>query len=716
MTGLLPGSPASRAGLVVGDTLVKVNDTELTGVSISKLSAMFVGTIGPKVQLLVRHRGNGKAERIELTRERFVIDPVTLEQARLLHLYVTERLAQKPRDIGLLELHAELVGISSDWKAQVTAYTAAIRVLAEQPAEAVSGILRRLYRRRGDTHVNLEKWQEAVDDYAHIVTPETTDARLLANRAHAHEALQLRDAAVADYRRSLEADPDSSLVAAELARLLLDKPVTENPVPWTVLKPMRMKADGGARLTLQEDGSVFVNGKSPTKDVYTLDFEDVPEDVRAVRLEAMRDDRLPGGGPGTNPGGNFVLSEFKVLGRDRSKSPGFKQIRFGAACATFEERPARDSLEPGESGWSIYHHQEFCRTQTAYFSVARVGANPVSSHLRILLVFSHVPVDGNPATLGRFRLSVSTDADSFRRERRRLAGTKMTDPWFKLAAAYDAIGDRKALDNLVKNHPEAAVGIGDLYAADEDWERAIAELRKFLSHGPADISLLTRLAADYESSGRTREAVFILDKMHADEPRNTAPLLKLASLQAWFRQETEYAETRERALASVGKVTNAVAADKTAKACLLLPSTDKVQLEEGLALARKALELGKSNAMFPWFQVGLGIAEYRNGRFAEADAMLLLAAETGEITNTSVGFTAAFYRAMSLFRQGKEKEARQIAIEAAIKMKPLPMDEENPLVGGNDADDLILWLAYKEAKAMIGFDAAPGDSPTPAKK
>ena len=79
-------------------------------------------------------------------------------------------------------------------------------------------------------------------------------------------------------------------------------------------------------------------------------------------------------------------------------------------------------------------------------------------------------------------------------------------------------------------------------------------------------------------------------------------------------------------------------------------------------------------------------------------------------------FTAAFYRAMSLFRQGKEKEARQLASEAAIKMKPLPMDEENPLVGGNDADDLILWLAYKEAKAMIGFDAAPGASPTPAKK
>ena len=61
---------------------------------------------------------------------------------------------------------------------------------------------------------------------------------------------------------------------------------------------------------------------------------------------------------------------------------------------------------------------------------------------------------------------------------------------------------------------------------------------------------------------------------------------------------------------------------------------------------------------------------------------------------------------MSLFRQGKEDEARKLAIAAAAKMKPLPKDEKNPLAGNAHHDDLILWLAYKEAKAMIQFDAA----------
>jgi hypothetical protein len=40
-------------------------------------------------------------------------------------------------------------------------------------------------------------------------------------------------------------------------------------------------------------------------------------------------------------------------------------------------------------------------------------------------------------------------------------------------------------------------------------------------------------------------------------------------------------------------------------------------------------------------------------------------------------------------------------------MKRLPKDEQNPLDNGDGRDDLILQLAYKEAKAMIRFDEDP---------
>ena len=60
---------------------------------------------------------------------------------------------------------------------------------------------------------------------------------------------------------------------------------------------------------------------------------------------------------------------------------------------------------------------------------------------------------------------------------------------------------------------------------------------------------------------------------------------------------------------------------------------------------------------------------------------------------------------MGLFRQGKTDLARKLFTEAAAKMKPLPVDEQKPLASGADQDDLIMWLAYKEAKAMLKLEA-----------
>src|SRR5208283_1626301 len=101
--------------------------------------------------------------------------------------------------------------------------------------------------------------------------------------------------------------------------------------------------------------------------------------------------------------------------------------------------------------------------------------------------------------------------------------------------------------------------------------------------------------------------------------------------------------------------------------------------------------------------LALGMAEYRSGHDAAALEALEGAAKAGPNIRWLTGISA-FYRAMSLFRQGKEEEGRQLALAAAAKMKPLPKDEQNPLANQATHDDLILWLAYKEAKAMIKVD------------
>ena len=100
------------------------------------------------------------------------------------------------------------------------------------------------------------------------------------------------------------------------------------------------------------------------------------------------------------------------------------------------------------------------------------------------------------------------------------------------------------------------------------------------------------------------------------------------------------------------------------------------------------------------------MAEYRSGNYTAAEEALLAAAGAGK-ENIHISGTSAFYHAMSLFRQGKEVEARRIATEAASGMKPLPADENSPLTGGANHDDLIIWIAFKEAKGLLKLETAP---------
>jgi hypothetical protein len=219
-------------------------------------------------------------------------------------------------------------------------------------------------------------------------------------------------------------------------------------------------------------------------------------------------------------------------------------------------------------------------------------------------------------------------------------------------------------------------------------------------------------AADRQiAAGRTQDALVHLVALSAAKSEDIWLFTKLATLQAWFGLDKELAETCRRGLESAKNTTDAGTADRVAKVCCVLPSTETAQLEAALELARKAVQLSKGGQNGSWFQMALGMAEYRNGHFAEANAALMLATK-GNGDNPLVAGTSSLYRAMSLFRQGKEDEARKLATAAAAKMKPLPKDEKNPLADNAYPDDLILWMAFKEAKSLIKFEPPPA-APAP---
>ncbi len=246
-----------------------------------------------------------------------------------------------------------------------------------------------------------------------------------------------------------------------------------------------------------------------------------------------------------------------------------------------------------------------------------------------------------------------------------------------------------------------------------DDNRAVTEFPKWLAKSHNWLAnLLSKTGNPAEAEAEYRKAVAIRQKLVDDNPSDidlrgglSYDYLRVAALQAWFGQDKELSSTCEKLLSLAKDTEVPQLADKAAKCCSLRQADPKLR-EAALVLARRAVEHGKGSKFLVYFEMALGMAEYRSGHFAEADAALT-AAMNDQDNNNAVSSTSAFYRAMGLFRQGKTDLARKLATEVAAKMKPLPVDEQKPLLGGADENDLIMWLAYKEAKAMIQFDATP---------
>jgi Tol biopolymer transport system component/tetratricopeptide (TPR) repeat protein len=533
-----------------------------------------------------------------------------------------------------------------------------------------------------------------------------TLARYLDEQGHPPFADEARNRARALWEQRLADESYIQAPAPELADLLL----IDSRVKWTVLTPVEMKAETGARLELQKDGSVFVHQQQPFDDeAYSLVLPSELKEIRSLRLEVLADSRLPHGGPGWGENGNFLLNELTLQAAPAETPDKVREIALQNPRADFSSGRVSSGYwdvqgaADGKSstGWAVF--PEMNKYHTAVFDLAEEPGAGQASRLTVRLIHQMVNQDHNLGNLGRFRLSVSAHADVFHREKRRLADLRLTDPWARLAVAYHCIGNQPALETLLTHHPAAAAGIGDLFAAEKHWERAIDVYRKVLTDRPADGDVLNRLANAYQAAGRTREAVPHLTTLSSLNPSDTLLSLKVAALQAWFGQDQELAATRQRVLAFAKGTHDAITARRAVRSFGIRPSADQVELEEALVLARTAV---KGDKDVEWNLLALGIMEFRSGNDAAADEALLATGEASK-RNRHVAGLSELYRSMSLFRSGKRDEARALALAAAGKMKPLPDDEKNPLAGGASADDLIFWLAYKEAKAMIQFDTNP---------
>ncbi|MFO0968630.1 MAG: serine/threonine-protein kinase [Gemmataceae bacterium] len=181
-------------------------------------------------------------------------------------------------------------------------------------------------------------------------------------------------------------------------------PASKAHEPWAVLKPIEMKSEGEATLTLQDDNSVLVSGKEAPNDVYTLTFRAVPAVIHGLRLEVLPHSSLPENGPGRASNGEFVLTTIKARLDPRTKTDEARVLTFTKAWA--DNSRGDDSLvhlaidADDNTGWV----SEVGQAHYAVFEFAEPVLAAEGATLRVILEFKHEDLQ---KTLGRFRISAA---------------------------------------------------------------------------------------------------------------------------------------------------------------------------------------------------------------------------------------------------------------------------------------------------------------------
>ncbi len=178
------------------------------------------------------------------------------------------------------------------------------------------------------------------------------------------------------------------------------------PIEWIPLKGATLTSSGGTALTTLEDGSFLAGDTSPERDAYTITVPTDAAGITAIRLEAMTDPSLPKNGPGRATSGNFVLSQFSVTIAPKGDPMKASSVVLRDPVADAEQSGQQVisaiNPKPGK-GWGVFPKVGM-PSQAVFLTTA-----PVGDAKGALLTFTLDHQFGQQHTLGRFRLSITTD-------------------------------------------------------------------------------------------------------------------------------------------------------------------------------------------------------------------------------------------------------------------------------------------------------------------
>ncbi|MFO1499861.1 MAG: DUF1553 domain-containing protein [Verrucomicrobiota bacterium] len=165
----------------------------------------------------------------------------------------------------------------------------------------------------------------------------------------------------------------------------------------------------GATLTNLPDQSLLSTALNPIYDTVTVEAETPLSRITAVLLETLPDPSLPKNGPGRWKEGNFILDEMSVTAAPRGDADRKADlVAFGRATADFEQQyyRAEHAIDRNpKTGWAIAP-----RVGQRHFLIAQTKG-PIGFDTGTKLAFRFDHYHGNSHTIGRIRLSVTTETD-----------------------------------------------------------------------------------------------------------------------------------------------------------------------------------------------------------------------------------------------------------------------------------------------------------------
>ena len=317
-------------------------------------------------------------------------------------------------------------------------------------------------------------------------------------------------------------------------------------------------------------------------------------------------------------------------------------------------------------------------------------------------------------------------------------------------------GDQQALDQLLRQHPAAAAGIGDLYFAEQDWERAFETYSKLITNQTTDATLLARRAEAYfatelwdlakadwlratqqqpdlaqtafdhfNQAERWSEAAPFGLKFVELKPDDTLVWLRIAPVLVLAEDQVAYAEFCGRMAQQFAESKLPEEAERVIKGSLLRAnSVDRAKLPADL-LAKSLDEGTVPDSLPPWGWGSRALLAYRRG---DAESAVQYVAKSEEYKPIDVAHAmnlAVLAMAQhQLGKAGKAGEAKTALEEASqlitrIKGDPARKGDHDLLIAEilfHEAEALINSKTEPKQPASVSDPSAPADETPPAEK